>query len=592
MHFIDVSTTGLTYFNGPPDRYAILSHRWADDDDKEVSYGEMTDETFANMVDDVRLGEAGQFKEKHVSIQKVHGCCEQAKLDNIRYVWIDSVCIMSTNLVQRSQEMKAMYGLYENATICYAYLSDVPRIASPHFLSPNIGSSEWFKRGWTLQELVAPSKLIFYSRDWTHIGTRQELAAQVEQVTGIPKAVLARTIELKDTSIAQRLSWAIGRRTGKVKDIVYCLAGLCDVDMDMKRDEDATRAFIRLQEAIMRNTHDHSILAWGLMKQFSGPSNSTINDGNWPEGVLASRSSDFANCRDIVAHHGPDVAPLTLYDDCLKTKLTVVVFQDGITYGLLKCSPKKCDLDRCSAEKCSCWKQVLAIPLLAVHSSGVGSNEYVRAPCTSCIVLDFEPTARNTPGRSPIPTKSSSLADISIRRLLNKGAISPPKFLVSLDLSKTGLKLIDTYPSNDWSETSVPLPRKDAAIPNVQGSEAARKCYLARIRPTHGHVLKDAVIVIKHRFGEQLSVPTCHMMLLSEHTGLDRLHAKIDSLRGNALANHAVDFGGMIVTGTLKFKGDAAHFVVHFETHNLPVKMTTVDADEELEHANCKFSKY
>lgn len=35
--------------------------------------------------------------------------------------------------------------------------------------------SRWFTRGWTLQELIAPSDLIFYSGDWAEPGTELTL---------------------------------------------------------------------------------------------------------------------------------------------------------------------------------------------------------------------------------------------------------------------------------------------------------------------------------------------------------------------------------------------------------------------------------
>jgi hypothetical protein len=45
-----------------------------------------------------------------------------------------------------------MYRWYERSGVCYAYLQDVPSVA--------IAQSEWFTRGWTLQELLAPKGLL------------------------------------------------------------------------------------------------------------------------------------------------------------------------------------------------------------------------------------------------------------------------------------------------------------------------------------------------------------------------------------------------------------------------------------------------
>jgi hypothetical protein len=53
-----------------------------------------------------------------------------------------------------------MFRYYKEARICYAYLSD---IAS--YKAEELTSSRWFKRGWTLQELIAPPVVEFYSSD-------------------------------------------------------------------------------------------------------------------------------------------------------------------------------------------------------------------------------------------------------------------------------------------------------------------------------------------------------------------------------------------------------------------------------------------
>lgn len=92
-----------------------------------------------------------------------------------------------------------MYKWYESAAICFAYLADVsPKPDDEPFAVsipeqedgfgdamdlpwPSTSSrrdfhkSEWFCRGWTLQELLAPKEMRFLNRDWQEIGTRDDL---------------------------------------------------------------------------------------------------------------------------------------------------------------------------------------------------------------------------------------------------------------------------------------------------------------------------------------------------------------------------------------------------------------------------------
>ena len=46
-------------------------------------------------------------------------------------------------------------------------------------------NSCWFKRGWTLQELIAPNKIIFYDGRWNEIGSLEHIYKEVAKVTKI-----------------------------------------------------------------------------------------------------------------------------------------------------------------------------------------------------------------------------------------------------------------------------------------------------------------------------------------------------------------------------------------------------------------------
>lgn len=155
-----------------------------------------------------------------------------------------------------------MYRWYRNARSCYAYLADVSIDGGAETVEGKIEGSRWFTRGWTLQELVAPANVEFYSKDWESLGSKSDLHALLTEITGIEERVL-RTGFLEDVSIAKRMSWAARRRTTRVEDRAYSLLGIFDVNMPLLYGE-GIKAFIRLQEEIMRVSDDQSLFAWGL----------------------------------------------------------------------------------------------------------------------------------------------------------------------------------------------------------------------------------------------------------------------------------------------------------------------------------------
>ena len=153
-----------------------------------------------------------------------------------------------------------MFKWYKKAKVCYVYLADVPSSSDPNDLA-SFRSSRWFTRGWTLQELIAPQNVVFYTKEWKKLGAKNELSVPVSAVTGIHKEILLGHQLLKDVSIADRMSWASQRATTRPEDIAYCLLGIFDVNMPLLYGE-GQKAFIRLQEEIIKVSDDHSIFVW------------------------------------------------------------------------------------------------------------------------------------------------------------------------------------------------------------------------------------------------------------------------------------------------------------------------------------------
>lgn len=249
--------------NASPPRYAILSHRW----------GNPTDEvTFA----DFNQGTAASKK----GYSKIHGSCAQALEDGIDHVWIDSCCIDKSKSAEVSAEINSMYRYYAEAAVCYAYLDDVSSDEDPNGPDSSFRKSAWFTRGWTLQELIAPSSVVFFARDWVEIGTRTSLAHTIESVTGIERRFLSGT-HPSSASVSKRMSWAAKRQTTMPEDIAYCLMGIFDVNLPVLYGE-RENAFFRLQCEIMKKSPDHTIFAWDY------------ESSNY-SGMLASHPSQFWN---------------------------------------------------------------------------------------------------------------------------------------------------------------------------------------------------------------------------------------------------------------------------------------------------------
>ncbi|KAE8153243.1 WD40-repeat-containing domain protein [Aspergillus avenaceus] len=163
MRLINVKTYRLEeFFNEQIPPYAILSHTWGSDRD-EVSFRDITE---------------GNAKGASRWPIKLDGCCKQAEEDGLHYVWIDTCCIDKTNSVELGEAINSMFRWYKEATICYAYLSDVTvgsvEANNPH-MDSEFSASHWFQRGWTLQELLAPRKLHFYNSTWKFIGSKTHI---------------------------------------------------------------------------------------------------------------------------------------------------------------------------------------------------------------------------------------------------------------------------------------------------------------------------------------------------------------------------------------------------------------------------------
>ncbi|KAH7077596.1 hypothetical protein BKA63DRAFT_508568 [Paraphoma chrysanthemicola] len=151
-----------------------------------------------------------------------------------------------------------MFRWYQNAARCYVYLSDVSDGISSRDNEPSrswkleFRRSRWFTRGWTLQELIAPSTVEFFSEEGTFFGNKQSLEQTLHEITGISLDAL-RGHSLSQFSKDERLAWAAKRSTKREEDTAYCLLGIFGVFMPLIYGEGRGNAMNRLEEYIDKN---------------------------------------------------------------------------------------------------------------------------------------------------------------------------------------------------------------------------------------------------------------------------------------------------------------------------------------------------
>jgi hypothetical protein len=228
FELITFNTDGL-----PP--YAILSHTWIEG--QEVTYGELV---------------AGTGKNKS-GYAKIRFCGDQAAADGLEYFWVDTCCIDKSTSDELGTAINSMFRWYQRASKCYVYLSDIhvpDEIVDAQSYRVTWEDAfrrhRWFTRGWTLQELLAPASVEFFSTEGKRLGSKISLEQEIHELTQIPTEAL-RGRSLDDFSMDQRRSWAARRITTVQEDSAYCLLGIFGVFMPLVYGEGERHALQRLE---------------------------------------------------------------------------------------------------------------------------------------------------------------------------------------------------------------------------------------------------------------------------------------------------------------------------------------------------------
>ena len=303
MHLLDVNTFELRDRDelGSSIKYAILSHRWTDEDktfplhlfmpssneDEEMAQSRLQ---FKQRLKSARSNSSGENR----AVAKVARACHMASEDGIPYIWIDTCCIdkrPGADVRQISIALTSMFRWYQEAQVCYTYLQDVS-ISQSGGWQDQFKKSEWFTRGWTLQELLAPRNLRFFDQNWTFMGTKQSMWSEIQEASGIEATYLNG--DFTGACIAVKMSWISKRMTTLREDMAYCMLGIFGVPMNVQYGWGEIE-FLRLEEILVGKFDDESIFAWAD----TGPREHQKSEQPIKYGLLAPWPSLFQNSTNL-----------------------------------------------------------------------------------------------------------------------------------------------------------------------------------------------------------------------------------------------------------------------------------------------------
>ena len=227
-------------------QYVTLSHRWGKDEP-------LLRHVQGRVIYDMDLTDG---------IAKLQMFCATACESGYLWGWSDTCCIDKDSTVELARAIASMFSWYRRSALTIVYLADVAR-------NGKLSSSEWFKRGWTLQELLAPRNVLFYTREWTlyksSLSSNHKeddvVLTELEAATGIARHHLIDFNPGLD-SARSRLQWASGRRTTESEDAAYSLFGIFSVFLPIIPGESAENALGRLLTDLISQSGDISVLDW------------------------------------------------------------------------------------------------------------------------------------------------------------------------------------------------------------------------------------------------------------------------------------------------------------------------------------------
>lgn len=258
MRLLNVRTLEIESFSDPNQSippYAIASHRWGRE---EATLKDVKKRRGSYLAGWYKVETFARYVRKNV-----HG---------VKWLWIDTCCVNRESSQEVNEAVNLSFRWYANAEVCLAWLEDVDDADD----AEDVPQSGWFRRGWTLSELLAPRTVLFLSSSWEVIGRKGEagrtrsglqltsgpgMESMIAQITGIPISVLYDFENSWSLTVEERLEWMEGRATTLEEDRAYSMLGIFGANMPVKYGEGAESARKRLLSEISKKRLFSSISA-------------------------------------------------------------------------------------------------------------------------------------------------------------------------------------------------------------------------------------------------------------------------------------------------------------------------------------------
>ena len=317
MRLINVHTLEFSEYSEDVPKYAIASHRWKAG--AEATIKDIRNKRNTHKDGYVKVGGFAKYVREHFC--------------GVEWLWIDTCCVNQDSSQEVTKAVNSMFRWYSNAEVCLAYLADVTNEKDER----EFRHSKWFSRGWTLQELVAPTTVVFLSASWELIGHKgrdgwsekqvagdRGLEIDIARITGVPEYVLHNYSRSMSLSVEERLSWICGRETTEEEDMSYSLLGLFDVTMPVIYGEGAKRARERLMEEIRKaSATAHGDPYHQIIPKDVSSLGTLACLGSGEAALIEAFFLDLLPCAIIPFRRDPDYIPRPTLIDQVRQKLSL-----------------------------------------------------------------------------------------------------------------------------------------------------------------------------------------------------------------------------------------------------------------------------
>jgi hypothetical protein len=200
----------------------------------------------------------------------------------VTHIFDSATCVDQTSADDLHEAVNGSSSRLHGAYMCVVYLEDLD-VNSSLDDTDALARCKYWTCSWTLAELVIPSRVEFYDRQWNRRFSKSdtEFSKLISSISGIPRSVLLDPARLSDTAAAVKLSWSANRSSSRPEDVAYSLVSILGVELTVRYGEGQVKSFQRLQEAFLRVSQDGSILLWDA------------TDGENNRGLLARYPFEF-----------------------------------------------------------------------------------------------------------------------------------------------------------------------------------------------------------------------------------------------------------------------------------------------------------